>query len=515
MRDETKIAVLVGRLLDLLSRGPETTDDHRTALHALVDLLARRSATLVVEEGTLTVEGVVIPEPTPFLDRLSERLAVHEVARLQFAHGPSPVDLVQTLRALAEPPSRTGAGRALEDRLRREGVTAVVVVSRESEAGSRSRRGVRVTDALQTASGPRPAHADLPEVVPAARGAAYEEMVRQQKAQASTLAAAVARLADEYDSRVLLGKLDQVQAGIAKAVATNELNQALEAVLRLIRQEGESQDPDVQRVYGVALRRILTADTLRRFAPLVFDDMYHDDIVMMMRRAGTQGTKLLLDLLIDAPSQAERRAYLRALRQVEEGTDVVTSLLNHHEWYVVRNAADLAGELGIAEAVPALGRAVHHDDPRVRRSVGIALARIGTPETAAHLRKMLGDAEREVRVAVLREIGGRTLSGLAMPLVTAAEAEADPEVLAEYFQALGRIGTPDAVQALVKAAQASGGILSRRPVGPRLAAIAALGVAGSPAAVETLRALAARRGDGGSAATAALRQARAAGATAE
>lgn len=515
MRDETKIAVLVGRLLDLLSRGPETTDDHRSALHALVDLLARRSATLAYAENQLTVEGVPIPEPTPFLDRLAERFTVHEVARLQFGHGPSPVDLVQTLRALAEPPAQTGAGRALEDRLRRDGVTGVVVVSRETEEGSRSRRDVRVTDALQVETGARPARADLPELVPAARGAAYQEMMRQQMAQANSLAAAVARLADEHDSGALLGKLDQVQAGIAKAVATNELNQALEAVLRLIRQEADTRDPDVQRVYGIALRRILTADTLRRFAPLVFDDMYHDDIVMMMRRAGTQGTKLLLDLLIDAPTQAERRAYLRALRQVEEGTDVVTSLLNHHEWYVVRNAADLAGELQIGEAVPGLGRAATHADPRVRRSVGIALARIGTPETAGHLRKMLGDPDPEVRVAVLREIGGRTLSGLAMPLVTAAEAEEDPEVLAEYFLALGRIGTPDAVQALAKAARSSGGILSRRPAGPRLAAIAALGVAGSPAAVETLRALAGRRGTVGSAATAALRQARAGGATAE
>ncbi|HET7040228.1 MAG TPA: hypothetical protein VFH97_10110, partial [Gemmatimonadales bacterium] len=55
----------------------------------------------------------------------------------------------------------------------------------------------------------------------------------------------------------------------------------------------------------------------------------------------------------------------------------------------------------------------------------------------------------------------------------------------------GRIGTPDAVQALVKAANAGGGLLSRKPAGPRLAAIEALGLAGSPPALAALKDLSA------------------------
>src|SRR4030042_1830830 len=74
--------------------------------------------------------------------------------------------------------------------------------------------------------------------------------------------------------------------------------------------------------------------------------------------------------------------------------------------------------------------------------------------------------------------GGRARAGLAMPLVSAASSELDPGVLGEYYRALGRIGTPDAVAALVKAAQEAGGLLSRKPVGPRLAAVEALGLAG-------------------------------------
>lgn len=48
-----------------------------------------------------------------------------------------------------------------------------------------------------------------------------------------------------------------------------------------------------------------------------------------------------------------------------------------------------------------------------------------------------------------------------MLLVTATESEEDPEVLTEYYRALGRIGTPDAVRVLVDTAR-PGGLLKGR-----------------------------------------------------
>jgi HEAT repeat protein len=94
-----------------------------------------------------------------------------------------------------------------------------------------------------------------------------------------------------------------------------------------------------------------------------------------------------------------------------------------------------------------------------------------------------------------------------MPLVSAASTELDPGVIAEYYRALGRIGTPDAVAALLKAAQEGGGLLSRKPMGPRLAAIEALGLAGGASAVALLTELAqSRSGDLRAAAGAALQR---------
>jgi len=509
MRDEVKLTVLFGRLLGLMARATETTEDHRAALRALVGLVAGRSMTIVVAGGSVLVEGVVVPDDTPFAEVVRERFGAHDVGRLLIGCGASAVDLVQVVRVLAAPPVR-GAGHVGEQ-LRQARVATVAIVSAELESAGQVQRDTRITDALQAPAGARQRPVGLVpgEIAPESGTAAYDEMVRQQRAQGNTLVAAVARLADEADNLQLLSQLDQVQHGLVRAVNAGELNQAIEAILRMIHQERETTNPEAERAYGIALRRILTADTLRRFAPYVFDDVYHDDIVLLMRRAGTQGTKTLLDLLIEAPSQAERRACLKAIRMLDEGMDVIASLLNHHEWFVVRNAADLVGELKITEATATLGKALGHDDPRVRRSVGVALARIGTPETALHLRKALVDPDPEVRMAVVKEVGGRALGGLAMPLVSAAGAEEDPDILGEFYRALGRIGTPDAVQVLIKASS-GGGLLSRKPAGPRLAAIEALGTAGTGPALETLSQLAtSRSGDIRSAAAKALERARA------
>ena len=515
MQAEVKFAVLVGRMLDLFGQsGDAASDDHRTALHALVDLAAGRSATLRSDGTVVTVEGQPIPDETAFLGLLRERLAAHGVAELRITSGASPVDLVHAIRALAAPPARSNPGAAIDQHLRRAKVTTVSVVTAELERSTRDRRGVRVTEALQAVNtGSRAGQEDtqLGGVITSARGAAYDEMMRHQRAAAKTLTGAVARLADLQAGPALRNQLEAVQAAIGEAVKGKEVNQALEAIVALIRLEAATADPDVRRSFGIALRRILTQDTLRRFSRFLLDDMYASDIVMIVRRSGTPGTKILLDLLIHAPTQAERRAYLRALQQVEEGLDVVTSLLSHHEWFVVRNAADLVGELGIEEATSALGTVVGHEDARVRMSVGIALARLGTPTAAQYLRKVFSDPDPKVRLAVLKQVGGKGASALAMPLVNAAQAERDDEVVCEYYRALGRIGTPDAVQALTNAARSgSGRLLVRRPSAARLAAVEGLGSAGGPIAVEALESLSKdRAGDMRRVARKALAQARA------
>src|SRR3989441_11224520 len=112
---------------------------------------------------------------------------------------------------------------------------------------------------------------------------------------------------------------------------------------------------------------------------------HRDDALLVLRRAGEDGVEVLLDLLAAAPTIEERRGIFMALTGMKEGTDQLVHMLGHHQWFVVRNVAELAGELGLDEAVPALAQQLDHDDERGRQAVGLALPQIGSSGAARAL----------------------------------------------------------------------------------------------------------------------------------
>jgi HEAT repeat protein len=181
---------------------------------------------------------------------------------------------------------------------------------------------------------------------------------------------------------------------------------------------------------------------------------------------------------------------MMALGKLGEGTSNVIAMLNHHQWYVVRNVADLIAELGIEEAIPELGKVADHEDSRVRKSVAIALARIGTPAAARHLHVSLRDEDPQVRMTVAGELKGSGFSGLIMPLANELEQEEDPKIREELCRALGRIGTPEAVRTLENVARRKGKMFThQRPTGDRCAAVEGLALAGGDGARQVLREL--------------------------
>jgi HEAT repeat protein len=235
---------------------------------------------------------------------------------------------------------------------------------------------------------------------------------------------------------------------------------------------------------------MLGSEILRALSYLLMDPLYTDDVLAIMGRAGPNATQLLLDLLVGAPTFAERRAYMMALGKLGEGTNNVIAMLNHHQWYVVRNVADLIAELRLEEAIPELGKVADHEDARVRKSVAVALARIGTPAAARHLHVSLRDADPQVRMTVASELKGSGLSGLIMPLANELEREEDPGIREELCRALGRIGTAEAIRTLENVARRKGKMFTQqRPSGDRCAAIQGLALAGGAGAKQVLREL--------------------------
>ncbi|HEX4573513.1 MAG TPA: HEAT repeat domain-containing protein [Gemmatimonadales bacterium] len=289
--------------------------------------------------------------------------------------------------------------------------------------------------------------------------------------------------------------IDDVLAGLVRQVESALTHNRMEQVLGIIGAivAAERKVPDasgVRRQYTIALKRVYTKRVLDGLTQLVAVPKHRPEAVAALQRAGADAVEVLVDRLVSAPTVGERRGVFDALRQMTEGTEQLIQMLDHREWFVVRNVAELLGELGMDDAIPALARKLGHDDERVRKAVGLALAKIGTRSAAEPLRRALRDKSADVRMQVALGIGGRKSLALAMPIVVALEEEEDDTVVRELILALGRIGSPDAVQALIKVAQPAGRIFGRKPSGLRLAAVEALRLAGTPPAVGTLEGLA-------------------------
>ena len=276
----------------------------------------------------------------------------------------------------------------------------------------------------------------------------------------------------------------------AAAAKLGRFEQVLGVIVGVIRVEEKVPEASgVRRQYGIALRRFYTKPVLEGLSRLLGAPKHRAAAVTALQRGGAAGVEVLMDVLAAAPTVGERRAVFDALKHMTEGTDQLVHMLDHSEWFVVRNVAELIGELGMEDAVAALGKRLDHADERVRKAVGLALAKIGTRGAAEPLRRALRDRSQEVRMQVAVGIGGRKSSALAMPLVVAMEEEKDEAVVRELLLALGRIGSPDAVQALIKWAQPTGRFFGRKPSELRVAAVEALRLAASPAALGTLEGL--------------------------
>lgn len=461
------IADRFARCVDLF-RDPDAKPAQKAEFRVLVELLKDVAVTLKADAGRLEVNGM--PCGSKRLLGLLQRLDLHGVGEIALPQSPPPAQLFELLKALADLPG----AEELPSRLRASGVDQIrVTVAGAGSSPDAAAAGVRNVDAA--------APVDLTPVPPlrtAERGSGGEGDPLAQLEHnpgAANVGDVLAALVERAEAAARAKRAEQVLAIVA-SIARNEQ--------RLPRASNS------RRSYGIAVRRICTKPVIKTLAHLLTVPKHRSDATLALQRVGADAVEVLFDMLVAAPGMSERRAVFDALSQMKQGTEQLIAMLDHSEWFVVRNVAELAGELGMEDAVPALGRRLGHADERVRKAVALALAKIGTRSAAEPLRRALRDKSVDVRMQVALGIGGRKSSALAMPLVVAMEEEEDEAVERELILALGRIGSADAVQALIKFAQPTGRIFGRKSTDLRLAAVEALRLAASPAAIGTLEGLA-------------------------
>ena len=472
------IASTLSSVLALLRARPPRREDQARAFKAFLLALGDSPLDLRVTESGLDLGGLSVTRDLPGVGELAEHLRGHGIASVRLPRGLAPAALLSVLRALSSPVGRFDSVEHLIADIDPE-TRPMVHIGAAGEEG-----GEPVHQAKGFITGDEILHGSaMPQQVGAAHS--YRHLGRVAGEQREE---ALRQLIADPAGPEAPGRLEAVVAGVDSSLRDGDYDAVIATAAAMARLERELPDGELRRSYQIAIRRMLPSKAVEHIAKLTGGPR-RQDALEVLKHAGADASETLLHELVESESMEQRRALYNALRQVNTASPLLGRLLLHDEWFVVRNVAELCGDLRAEDTIPQLARHVNHSDERVRRAVAGALAKIGTALAVEPLRQMLHDASPQVRLQAVQGLDGTRSRGLAMSLALAAEEETNSDVLRELLLALGRIGTPDAVQALARAAAPGRRLFNRRPLATRLAAIAGLRVAGSPPAATALQGL--------------------------
>ncbi len=273
---------------------------------------------------------------------------------------------------------------------------------------------------------------------------------------------------------------------IADAVQSNNDIRAT-ALMRLLMDAERVTEAPVRKRWSEAFDEVIAGPALKMVAaalPTAGDDRLA--LIALLRRAGSAGANALINLLMSADRIETRRAYFDAVIELRAGIPLLIDMLRHPQWYAVRNAALLLGEMRAVEADGALAELLTHVDERVRIAASTALSQILTPTARVALQQALRDESSEVRRRALRGFSNEQGGVSSASLLRALELENDPEVQVEILYAMGRVRSPDAVQKLIRLCSPTARVATGNF---RIAAAEALTTARGQAAVPFLRAM--------------------------
>jgi len=300
----------------------------------------------------------------------------------------------------------------------------------------------------------------------------------------------LAQLEQASGVNVLTQVLDDLVAIAESAARDARLAVVCEILCRVTRREPQIHEFEAKRAFVMAQRRLAKPMLLRAIVQeLPHASDQRDAFIAVLTRAGEDGADALIEQIAAISGQNERRVYFDALLQLQAGIPTLIHMLGDARWFVARNAAELLGEMQAREAEPQLTELLKHTDDRVRRAATSALMRLGTSRAMQAIQDALKDGAPAMRMQAAAALVTRKDVKTAATLVRALEEEKDEEVQVAFLLALGKLGTPDAVQRLLKAVEPERGLFKKKAVGYRVAAVQALGEARSPEASEALKAL--------------------------
>jgi len=246
MTDGQRFVLLIARMVDLLRSKPGGVDEAKEVLRSLSEMTIRQSWTVRLKGSDLVIEGVAVPASTPPMPALVTQMNVHGVSEIQMAQGVATPSLMHLLRALAVNADGFESGDGVGRRLTEAKVGRIHVLGPEDVEEADQGRTQRVTDAMrvpgaqesegQGEEAPVAAPRDS-KPVPPIPPLSIEELIEQIRTDRVSLGAAAKRMRGLKAGPQLTAGLDALAGGVGKAVRGNRNEDAIDAILSVIRQE--------------------------------------------------------------------------------------------------------------------------------------------------------------------------------------------------------------------------------------------------------------------------------------
>lgn len=402
-----EFALSLSRLIDSYETTAPKSTTRESAAREVENRSRRRSHAIEVEGGTLRVNGgEVLPFETQGAEALVSTLLRHQVGRLSIRQLTPARDLLELCYLLCAPVTDPQGGLAIEEAAAESRLWNVELV------GLTSLDSAPVTAVLP------------PELLTSLRDGADYAMTES----------ALAKLATRGEQA-----LEQGDARTVGAVLV-----AMDTF------ERDSLHDDLRHTCGLAIKRLLSPMSLKFTAQLLPAARQRFSLLSVLRRMEAEGASALFAHLVASQSMNERRAYFDALVEMHCGVPMLVAALDDPQWYVARNAAELLGEMRIEGTEAALLPMLRNPDERRRAAAASALARLRTPDALAALHGAVNDSSPQVRYFAQSALIARIEGASARQLSEALDQNADGEMKLQIIAALGRLGTPDAIQKLIK-----------------------------------------------------------------
>jgi HEAT repeat protein len=499
MSPPSTFATYFARLIAQRVHEPNNIDAHRAAL---ADLLAANQAdvTLSWDNWQLRSGSDVFDAASPGMIDLLSRMAAHGVRELSFGAGTERAHLLGVAWILCQDPALGDGGARAVSRLSMLGASGVRMVPVVAPTVSATpETEARVVVSVEpapppVAAAPPPVEATStpveppPAPAPRAPRESVAFLTARRLEQRDTADVLIARLAEAKTPEQIARALDALAA--FTELPRKRITDVVAILTAMLAEEPRLTHEEAKRMFGFALKRIAKSSTFRAMAAaLAAAPENHDDYVRIFKYFGDAAADQVIEQLAHADSLKERRVLFDTLVELQRGVPTLIYLLGDGRWYVVRNAAELLGEMRALEAEQGLAWLVNHPDERVRRSATAALAKLDTPGARAALREAIKDTSPDVRMNALLALSNGDKKRVATQIIRALPEERDPDTQKTLMIILARLGTPEAIQYLLNAAEPEKGFFKKKPTPTRVAAVAALADAADPTALAAIRAM--------------------------